>query len=60
MQPLPKFTLLFGLLVLFSACGQKGPIQVIPTDRTEAQVITDLEEGVDTKTTQTQEPELTR
>ena len=60
MQTLSKLTVLMGVLTLLVACGQKGPIQVIPTDRTEAQVITDLEEGVDTKTTQTQKPELTR
>lgn len=60
MQTLSKLTVLMGALTLLVACGQKGPIQVIPSDRTEAQVITDLEEGVDTKTTQTQKPELTR
>ena len=60
MNTLSKITILIGLLSLICACGQKGPIRVIPKDRTEAQVIEDLKEGVDTQTIQTEEPELTR
>lgn len=60
MQTLSKIILLTGLLSLLGACGQKGPIEIIPSDRTEAEIITDLEEGVDIKTTQTEEPALTR
>jgi len=60
MQTLLKIILSIGLLAMLSACGQKGPIEIIPKDRTEAEVISDIEESVDVKTTQTQEPELTR
>lgn len=60
MQTLPKLALLTTSLFLFSACGQKGPIQVIPKERTEAQVISDIEEGVDNKTIQVEDPALTR
>jgi len=60
MQTLLKIILSIGLLAMLRACGQKGPIEIIPKDRTEAEVISDIEESVDVKTTQTQEPELTR
>ena len=60
MHNLSKVALLTTILLAISACGQKGPIEIIPSDRTEAEIITDIEERADSKTTQTQEPELTR
>ncbi len=60
MHTLSKILVSIGLLTILSACGQKGPIEIVPRDRTDAEVITDIEESVGTKTTQTQEPELTK